>query len=180
MTFFLFLLVLIGWLTRFRKSQGYTHFKIYQFESSRLECLLRAKFLWTDTLDFIVFDPSHLITARKLKFFESCKTGLNFAEVDKKSAKKKIFFCLQLKSSVTACFFLMMSQWECRTWHCCCWVRINKGSHVTPVDFCTWLLWSNSAWKNKIWGTTILDTPHKFTQLERRWKYMFWTNAPSI
>ena len=132
-------------------------------------------------LRFHCFRPfSSDYEARKLKFFESCKTGLNFAEVDKKSAKKKIFFCLQLKSSVTACFFLMMSQWECRTWHCCCWVRINKGSHVTPVDFCTWLLRSNSAWKNKIWGTTILDTPHKFTQLERRWKYMFWTNTPSI
>ena len=55
--------------------------------------MLRAKFLWTDTLDFIVFGPfSSDYEARKLKFFESCKTGLNFAEVDKKSAKKKIFF----------------------------------------------------------------------------------------
>ena len=76
--FFLFLLVLIGWLTRFRKSQGYTHFKIYQFESSRLECLLRAKFLWTDTLDFIVFDPSHLITRPKIKIFRKLQNWFEF------------------------------------------------------------------------------------------------------
>ena len=75
---FLFLLVLIGWLTRFRKSQGYTHFKIYQFESSRLECLLRAKFLWTDTLDFIVFDPSHLITRPKIKIFRKLQNWFEF------------------------------------------------------------------------------------------------------
>ena len=117
---FLFLLVLIGWLTRFRKSQGYTHFKIYQFESSRLECFVEGKIPVDRHLRFHCFRPfSSDYEARKLIFFESCKTGLNFAEVDKKSAKKKIFFCLQLKSSVTACFFLMMSQWECRTWHCC-------------------------------------------------------------
>ena len=178
---FLFLLVLIGWLTRFRKSQGYTHFKIYQFESSRLECLLRAKFLWTDTLDFIVFDPSHLITRPENENFSKvAKLVWILLRLTRRARRKKYFFVCSWKSSVTACFFLMMSQWECRTWHCCCWVRINKGSHVTPVDFCTWLLWSNSAWKNKIWGTTILDTPHKFTQLERRWKYMFWTNTPSI
>ena len=49
-------------------------------------------------LRFHCFRPfSSDYEARKLKFFESCKTGLNFAEVDKKSAKKKIFFCLQLK-----------------------------------------------------------------------------------
>ena len=44
-------------------------------------------------LRFHCFRPfSSDYEARKLKFFESCKTGLNFAEVDKKSAKKKNIF----------------------------------------------------------------------------------------
>ena len=99
---FLSLLVLIGWLTRFRKSQGYTHFKIYQFESSRLECLLRAKFLWTDTLDYIVFDPPHLMPRSELArednvwFFLKCWFWiwkLFFRQTHKKKVSKSDQFC---------------------------------------------------------------------------------------
>ena len=122
---------------------------------------VEAKILVDRHLRFHCFRP--LSSALHfLFFFKSCRKYLRFCWGWQEKWEEKYFFVSLAVEKVQS---RPVSFWWCHNENAAhdtaATVRINKGSHVTPVDFCTWLLWSSL---NKNWGTTILDTPHKSTQ----------------